>query len=149
MDIIWLDLHHRDLTVQQLYAVLALRNTVFVVEQNCPYQDIDGQDLVADNRHLLGVRGDDVVAYARILAPKEAGEPVKMGRVIVSDKARGLNLGHRLIEQALAICAQHWPAHSVFLSAQAHLQRFYAGHGFAVISEVYLEDNIPHIDMQK
>ncbi len=101
MEISWHDMHHRELSTQQLYAVLALRCAVFVVEQTCPYQDVDGQDLVAENRHILGMRGDELVAYARILTPADAAAPVAIGRVIVSASARGLNLGNRLMEQAL------------------------------------------------
>lgn len=149
MEINWLDLHHRDLSVQQLYALLALRCEVFVVEQNCPYQDVDGQDLLAENRHLLGMHGDQLVAYARILSPMDAASPVKIGRVIVSDKARGISLGNRLMEQALTCCQQHWPDRTLFLSAQAHLQTFYGRHGFMAVSAEYLEDAIPHVDMQK
>lgn len=149
MDINWLDIHHHDLSVQQLYALLALRSEVFVVEQNCPYLDVDGQDLVAENRHLLGMLGDELVAYARILSPVDAQSPVKIGRVIVSRRARGINLGNRLMAQALQSCQQHWPQHTPFLSAQAHLQSFYAGHGFVAVSDIYLEDDIPHIDMSR
>lgn len=149
MEIGWQDLHHRELSAQQLYAVLALRCAVFVVEQNCAYQDVDGQDLVADNRHILGMRGDELVAYARILTPADAAAPVAIGRVIVSARARGLNLGNRLMAQALRSCEQHWPAHGVYLSAQAHLQAFYGRLGFQAVGEIYLEDNIPHIDMRK
>lgn len=149
MEITWLDLHHRDLTVQQLYALLALRCEVFVVEQMCPYLDVDGQDLMAENRHLLGMRGDELVAYARILSPLDEISPVKIGRVIVSDQARRINLGNRLMEQVLASCKKQWPDSPLFLSAQAHLQKFYGRHGFLPVSEEYLEDDIPHIDMQK
>lgn len=149
MEINWLDVHHRDLSLQQLYALLALRSEVFVVEQQCPYLDVDGQDLAAENRHLLGMHGDELVAYARLLSPTDAQSPVKIGRVIVSDRARGNNLGNRLMVQAMQICQQHWPQHTQFLSAQAHLQHFYGHHGFVAVSDIYLEDDIPHIDMQK
>lgn len=149
MEISWHDMHHGKLSTQQLYAVLALRCAVFVVEQTCPYQDVDGQDLVAENRHILGMRGDELVAYARILTPADAAAPVAIGRVIVSASARGLNLGNRLMEQALLSCEQHWPQRSIYLSAQAHLQRFYSRLGFKACGGIYLEDNIPHIDMRK
>ncbi|MEZ3499252.1 GNAT family N-acetyltransferase [Pantoea sp. KPR_PJ] len=149
MEIIWHDMHHRDLSAQQLYAVLALRCAVFVVEQSCPYQDVDGQDLVAENRHILGMRDDELVACARILTPADKAAPVAIGRVVVSGSARGLNLGYQLMVQTLLSCEQHWPGRSVYLSAQAHLQRFYRGLGFEACSEVYLEDAIPHIDMRK
>ncbi|RYP81051.1 GNAT family N-acetyltransferase [Nocardioides guangzhouensis] len=160
----WHDLHHSDLGVDDLYDVLALRNRVFVVEQDCCYQDIDGLDLVADTRHLLArassgsalaqVRGgagvQSVVGYARLLAPAagEAGAPARIGRVIVSAEARGQALGRRLMERALASCATHWPDAGVELSAQAHLRAFYASLGFEPVSDVYDEDGIPHVDMR-
>ena len=149
MEVYWQDLHHSELSVAQLYQVLALRNAVFVVEQNCPYQDLDGADLSGENRHLLAIFDRQIVAYARILAPEAADKPVKIGRVIVSSEARGLSLGNRLMEQAIATCEHFWPQHKIFLSAQAHLQNFYGRFGFETVSIEYLEDNIPHIDMQR
>lgn len=149
MDIIWRDKHHRDLTTTELYALLALRCAVFVVEQQCVYLDVDGQDLQGDNRHLLGMHNNQLVAYARLLAPVDTASPVKIGRVIVSDSVRGTRLGNRLMTEALASCQQHWPGRDLFLSAQAHLQAFYSQHGFVPIGETYPEDGIPHIDMQK
>lgn len=118
----WQDLHHAELTVPQLYAVLKLRCAVFVVEQSCVYQDIDGDDLVGENRHLLGWRGDELVAYARILKSDDEFEPVVIGRVIISPAARGEKLGYQLMEQALASCRQHWPQKAIYLGARAHLQ---------------------------
>ena len=149
MEVYWQDLHHSELSAAQLYQVLALRNAVFVVEQNCPYQDLDGADLSGENRHLLAILDRQLIAYARILAPVTADKPVKIGRVIVCSEARGLSLGNRLMEQAIATCEHFWPQHKIFLSAQAHLQNFYSRFGFETVSEEYLEDNIPHIDMQR
>ena len=98
----WQDLHHSELTVPQLYALLKLRSEVFVVEQQCVYQDVDGDDLVGENRHLLGWRDGELLAYARILKSEETYDPVVIGRVIVSPAARGEKLGYQLMEQALA-----------------------------------------------
>lgn len=149
MEVYWQDLHHSELSAAQLYQLLALRNAVFVVEQNCPYQDLDGADLQGENRHLLAIFDQQLLAYARILAPESADKPVKIGRVIVSSEARGLSLGHRLMEQAIATCEHFWPQQKIFLSAQAHLQDFYGRFGFEPVSDEYLEDNISHIDMEK
>lgn len=149
MDVIWHDLHHSELSTRQLYAILALRCAVFVVEQACPYQDVDGLDLVAENRHILAMQGEELMACARILAPEEATGAVAIGRVIVSPRARGRHLGNRLMEQTLLSCERHWPQRGIYLSAQAHLQNFYRRHGFETCGEIYLEDNIPHIDMRK
>lgn len=145
----WNDLHHSQLTVQQLYALLQLRCEVFVVEQTCPYQDVDGDDLVGENRHILGWRDGELVAYARILKSEAEFEPVVIGRVIVSRAVRGEKLGVQLMEQTLASCLQHWPQKALYLGAQAHLQPFYARFGFAPVTDVYDEDGIPHIGMAR
>lgn len=143
----WQDLHHSELDVPTLYALLKLRCDVFVVEQNCVYADIDGDDLVGENRHLLGWRDGELVAYARILKSDEDEAPVAIGRVIVSRAARGEKLGYQLMEQALASCRRHWPQRAIYLGAQAHLQPFYASFGFRPVTEIYDEDGIPHIGM--
>ena len=87
----WQDLHHAELTVSELYALLKLRCEVFVVEQNCVYLDVDGDDLIGENRHLLGWRDNQLVAYARILKSEDDFAPVVIGRVIVSAAVRGEN----------------------------------------------------------
>ncbi|QCR36617.1 GNAT family N-acetyltransferase [Nissabacter sp. SGAir0207] len=144
-DIDWQDLHHSELGAAPLYALLALRCEVFVVEQACPYLDVDGRDLAQGTRHLLGWQQGRLAAYARLLP----GEEVAIGRVVVAPFARGQQLGRTLMAQALAACARHWPQAAVVLSAQAHLQAFYRGFGFSPCSEVYDEDGIPHIDMRR
>ena len=147
--ITWQDLHHSELTVPQLYALLKLRCAVFVVEQNCPYLDVDGDDLVGENRHILGWHDGELVAYARILKSTEDLEPVVIGRVIVSEALRGEKLGQNLMGQTLASCQRHWPEKALYLGAQAHLQAFYARFGFAPVTEVYEEDGIPHVGMAR
>lgn len=149
MELTWYDLHHSELNVHQLHDLLALRNRVFIVEQQCPYEDIDGQDLVRDNRHIFALGEGRMLACARILTPADESSPVAIGRVIVTSEARGLHLGYRLMEQVLISCEQHWPGRQQYLSAQAHLQAFYMRMGFEPVGEIYLEDNIPHIDMVK
>ncbi|PIJ50091.1 GNAT family N-acetyltransferase [Erwinia sp. OLTSP20] len=148
MDVTWQDLHHSELTTEQLYALLALRNQVFIVEQNCAYEDIDGQDLRGENRHILGTLQDQMVACARILVPVQAAKPLKIGRVVVSQSVRGSGVGQQLMRRTLACCQHDWPQRPLFLSAQAHLQHFYGQFGFYPVSEPYLEDNILHVDMQ-
>lgn len=145
----WQDLHHSELTVPELYALLKLRSEVFVVEQTCIYLDIDGDDLVGENRHLLGWKGDELVAYARILVSDETVEPVTIGRVIVSPAVRGERLGYQLMERALDSCQQRWPDRAVYLGAQVHLRDFYAHFGFVTVTDVYDEDGIPHIGMAR
>lgn len=115
----WQDLHHSDLSVSQLYALLQLRCAVFVVEQNCPYQDIDGDDLEGENRHILGWHNGTLVAYARILKSDDELQPVVIGRVIVSEALRGEKIGQQLMSKALGSCTRRWPEKPIYLGAQA------------------------------
>lgn len=114
----WQDLHHSELTIQSLYALLKLRCEVFVVEQTCPYQDIDGDDLVGENRHILGWRDNELVAYTRILKSEEDFDPVVIGRVIISGSARGEKLGYQLMEKTLDACLKRWPDKALYLGVQ-------------------------------
>jgi ElaA protein len=149
MSIEWICKHHTDLSKEHLYALLQLRTHVFVVEQRCAYQEVDGQDLVGDTLHLMGWQGDKLVAYLRLLDPQSHDGDVVIGRVVTAAHARGGGLGHELLLKGLE-CATHcWPGTPVYLSAQAHLQGYYARHGFVAFGEVYLEDDIPHIGMRK
>ena len=144
----WICKHHSDLGKEQLYAILKLRCEVFIVEQECAYLDIDGQDLEGDTLHLMGWQNDQLVAYARLLDPESHAGDVVIGRVIVAPQARGQSLGHDLMDQALHNIKENWPQEPVFLSAQAHLQSLYAKHDFNAVGEPYYEDNIPHIGMR-
>ena len=144
----WSDLAGTALDAPTLYDVLALRSAVFVVEQECAYQDPDGRDLLEETRHLIGRQGA-VTAYARILAPDEELPVPRIGRVIVTRQARGQQLGRRLIERALSSCEQHWPSRPVELGGQAHLVEFYRSLGFVPIGEPYVEDGIPHQWMRR
>lgn len=148
VDLTWLGLHHRDLTARQMHDLLRLRHEVFVVEQDCPdYQDIDGLDVVGDTHHVLGLAAGEVVAVARVLSPGLSGPRPRIGRVTVAPAARGGGTGHVLMRETVALCEQAWPGQELLLSAQAHLQDYYARHGFAPVGEVYVEDEIPHVDM--
>ena len=145
----WQDLHHSYLSVSQLYALLQLRCAVFVVEQNCPYQDIDGDDLEGENRHILGWHNGTLVAYARILKSDDELQPVVIGRVIVSEALRGEKIGQQLMSKALESCTRRWPEKPIYLGAQAHLQNFYGQFGFIPVTDIYEEDGIPHIVMAR
>lgn len=149
MTIEWISKHHADLGKEELYAILQLRTEVFVVEQRCAYQEVDGQDLVGDTLHLMGWQEGKLAAYLRLLDPQWQGGDVVIGRVVTSPAARGGGLGHQLLLKGLE-CAHHcWPDTPVYLSAQAHLQAYYARHGFVAEGETYLEDDIPHIGMRR
>lgn len=145
----WQDLHHSELTVHSLYALLKLRCEVFVVEQTCPYQDIDGDDLIGENRHILGWRDNELVAYARILKSEEDFDPVVIGRVIISGRARGEKLGYQLMEKRWAHARNSGRTRRYTSGAQAHLQSFYGHFGFTPVTDIYDEDGIPHIGMAR
>ena len=149
MTVDWICKPHDDLGKDQLYAVLRLRSEVFVVEQKCAYQDIDGQDLAGDTHHLMAWNDNELVAYLRLLDPETQGGDVVIGRVIVSPAARGTGLGHHMMEEALERIEDIWPQTPIFLSAQAHLQGYYGRYGFVVAGEEYLEDDSPHIGMRR
>jgi ElaA protein len=145
----WSDLAAAELDVPTLYDVLALRSAVFVVEQECAYQDLDGLDLLAGTRHLIARRGGTVAAYSRVLAPDGTHRAPRIGRVIVDGAARGQQLGRRLMERSLEVCAERWPGTAVELGGQAHLEGFYASLGFRAVSEPYDEDGIAHVWMRR
>jgi ElaA protein len=147
--VVWSQIPARDLDAGTLYDVLALRSAVFVVEQECAYQDIDGLDLLEGTVHLLGRSGDAIAAYARILGPDDDHPTPRISRVIVSHGARGQQLGRQLMERALACCAVHWPGQPVELGAQAHLTVFYGSLGFEATSAPYDEDGILHVWMRR
>lgn len=139
-----------ELTTDELYELLALRAEVFVVEQNCPFQDLDGLDRRDGVLHLLGYEGAQLAAYARIMAPGIGDDQdVAIGRVVTSPRSRGGGLGHCLLSEAVSRCEACWPGHAIWLGAQAHLQGFYGQHGFVAKGEGYLEDDIPHMGMRK
>ncbi|AZE51680.1 N-acetyltransferase ElaA [Pseudomonas chlororaphis] len=149
MTIEWVCKHHTDLGKEQLYAILRLRTEVFVVEQKCAYQEVDGQDLEGDTCHLMAWDDDQLVAYLRLLDPVSQGGDVVIGRVVIAPQARGKGLGHELMEHALKQAQKRWPHMPIYLSAQAHLQGYYGRYGFNVVGEEYLEDDIPHIGMRR
>ena len=133
------------LTTAELYAVLALRSAVFVVEQRCIFQDIDGTDDQA--MHLLGSLGGELVAYARCFAAGIKYPEAAIGRVISHSGQRGTGLGYRLMQQALGSMAAQWGTQAIRIGAQARLEAFYTSHGFVTTGIAYVEDGIDHIEM--
>ncbi len=129
-----------------LYALLKLRSDIFVVEQNCVYSDMDGLD--AQCRHLVGRDAtNSVQAGLRLVPPGIKHAAPALGRLVVAMPFRGTGVGRALMIEGLHGCARHYPGHAVFLSGQRHLEHFYRSLGFDTISEPYLEDGIPHVDM--
>jgi ElaA protein len=142
----WSEVPGPDLDPPTLHDVLALRSAVFVVEQACAYQDIDGLDLVVGTVHVLGhdPGSTAIAAYARVLAPDSDHATPRIGRVIVAPASRGRQLARELMTRALGACAERWPGEAVELGAQAHLTGFYASLGFQPVGEPYDEDGIRH-----
>ncbi|MDO6708786.1 GNAT family N-acetyltransferase [Photobacterium sp. 1_MG-2023] len=144
----WQCLGFDELTTQQLYDVLKLRVDVFVVEQHCPYPEIDGHDTAEGVHHLMAYEDGVLMAYLRLLPAGLTYDAVSIGRVITSEAARGRGLGHELMQQGLHFAEQLWPGQAIEIGAQSHLQGYYGRFGFTAFSEEYLEDGIPHIDMR-
>lgn len=134
-------------TIETLYAVLRLRAEVFVVEQTCPYQDLDGKDARA--WHLLGRAPESgaLWAYARVFAPGVYAAEMAIGRVITAPAARGQGLGRPLMREAIRRGFETFGAGPCRVEAQAHLKGYYGSLGFAQVGEIYDEDGIPHMSM--
>ena len=128
-----------------LYDVLQLRTEVFVIEQGCVFQDMDGAD--AEAVHLLGSKDGTLVAYARCFAAGVKFAEASIGRVITRQALRGQGTGHLLMRQAVACVFEHWGPQPIRIGAQARLESFYLQHGFQVAGLPYIEDGIPHIEM--
>lgn len=133
------------LTTLQLYKIYKLRSEVFIVEQTCAYQDIDSIDLQAV--HLCGWYNDELVCYARVIAPGISFDTCSIGRVVVSPNKRGLKLGITLMQEAIQLCKASFKTTVITISAQYYLLAFYESLGFRSKGETYLEDDIPHIKM--
>ena len=144
-DIHWRFVPFSALTSLELYEMLQLRSEVFVVEQSCPFQDMDGADQKA--MHLMGTKDGKLVAYARCFAAGEKFAEASIGRVVTHMSARGDGIGHVLIKEAIASLARHWGPQPIRIGAQARLEKFYKQHGFVQNGEPYIEDGIPHIEM--
>ena len=132
-----------ELTLQELYQVLKLRESVFVVEQNCPYQEIDGNDV--DAVHLWLSDEDGIVAYARVLKPGTMFETAAIGRVISVKRRRGY--ATEILKQGIRIARECFSAEKITVEAQVYARKLYEGVGFVQTSDEFLEDGIPHILM--
>lgn len=136
-----------NLTTLELYDIIRLRNEVFVVEQNCVYQDADGKDLYAF--HVMIREEGELLAYARILPPGVSYPEVSIGRVLSSQKVRGTGVGRKLMVETLEFINSEFGECPVRISAQVYLDRYYRSFGFVPMGELYLEDGIEHIEMTK
>ena len=146
MNLEWKIKRFNELSSAELYNLLQLRSEVFVVEQNCVYQDIDGKDQKA--LHLIGEFNSKIVAYARLFKAGDYFENASIGRVVVGTDYRDKKWGHELMQHAITGIEEYFNSTKITISAQLYLQKFYESHGFVTTSETYLEDDIPHIEMK-
>lgn len=144
-NIIWKIKTFDEFTVPELYAIIKARVDVFVVEQNCPYPDLDGYDQKAI--HLWAEEDGEVLAYCRIFDKGIKYNEASIGRVLTTEKARGKKLGKQLIAYAVQAIENRFRTSEIRISAQDYLLRFYGGFGFEDTGKKYLEDDIPHTEM--
>ncbi|WP_078379935.1 GNAT family N-acetyltransferase [Sutcliffiella halmapala] len=134
-----------DLTNIELYTLLQERTSVFVVEQNCPYLEVDGKD--PQSYHLFKEEDGEIVAYLRILPAGVSYQEASIGRVFVKREFRGQGIAEELLRKGLDFIQNELKENTVKIQAQDYLRKFYGSFGFRAISDTYLEDNIPHVDM--
>ncbi len=137
--------HFTELTLTELYNILQLRAEIFVVEQDCVFNDLDNLDQEAT--HLFTKKDNEIIAYARLLKPGTRFPDYSIGRVVVKESERGTGLGKNLMQEAQRYTREKWGAGKIKISAQKYLQRFYEDLGFKIVTEEYFEDGIPHLGM--
>lgn len=142
----WKTYHFNDFSVGKLYEILKLRVNVFVVEQQCPYPELD--DLDQNSVHIEYTENGKTLAYARLVPAGVKYDIPSIGRVIVHPDARGRGLAKQLMEHCVDYILSKWQAEEIQLQGQVYLQEFYQSFGFQPISEAYDEDGIPHVDMK-
>ena len=145
MSLQWQTAAFAELANTALYALLRLRQEVFVVEQRSLYLDLDGRDL--DAFHMLCWEKGELVAYQRLLPPGLSYAESAIGRIVVCRRARGRDLGRELVRRGITHNLERWPEQDIRINAQSYLRRFYEDLGFAVASGEYDEDGIPHVEM--
>jgi ElaA protein len=145
----WKLLTFEQLSNNQLFDLLKLRVDVFVVEQTCPYPELDEKDRHPETRHLMGVKDGELVACARLLSAGVSYPSASIGRVATRQSFRGKGAGKLLMQRAIEECEGLWPNQDIEIGAQEYLKAFYGYFGFVPTSDMYLEDDIPHIDMKR
>lgn len=145
LSVIWHCKYFDELTVPELYDIIRLRNEVFVVEQQCIFQDADNVDKKC--YHFFGLDGDVLVAYARLIEPGITFTEASIGRVITSPAYRGKNVGKQLFAKAIEKCKELFGSIPLQIGAQLYLKKFYESFDFKSCDDEYLEDGIPHIHM--
>lgn len=141
----WKIKRFEELKLKEMYEILALRNEIFIVEQECPYQDCDGKD--EKSYHLFAEEDGEIVAYLRIIEKGVSYDEISIGRVTVKKSYRGKGISREMLSKAIEFIEKDLKETEIKIQAQAYLLNFYKSFGFKEVSEEYLEDNIPHIDM--
>ncbi len=136
-----------ELTTEELYEILKIRSEIFVVEQECIYQDLDGKDEKA--LHVFGIKSNEIIVYARIFKPGSYFTNASIGRILVSINQRKKGYAHILLKECIKVIETHFNTTKITISAQKHLLNFYNSRGFKKVGKEYLEDGIPHIKMIK
>lgn len=147
MNIQWVVKQFDDLTVHELYSIIELRNEVFVVEQNCVFQDADNIDQLS--HHLLGLQNNLLVAYARLIPPGIAYKEMSIGRIVTKPSFRKMKIGKKLVAESIEAMYLLFGFQPIKIGAQFYLLKFYQLLGFKEIGEIYLLDGIDHIEMIK
>lgn len=148
MHLDWQIVHYTELSINEFHDIVALRLKAFVVEQNCAYLDLDGKD--KKSYHVICRDGKgDIVATARILPPGLKYKEASIGRVVINEEIRGHGVGQELMNKALDFSQLEFGASPVKISAQKHLETYYEIFGFKSTGEEYIEDTIPHVEMEK
>ncbi len=146
--ITWVYKHFDDLSALEYHHIIFLRTEVFVVEQNCPYQEIDKKDIVS--YHLYGINANnEIVAVTRIVPQHISYKEISVGRVAIKKSSRGTGLAHELMLKTFEAAENIFGKQAIRISAQEYLLNYYSKHGFKQVGEMYLEDDIPHIEMLK
>jgi ElaA protein len=133
------------LSLDELYRILQLRSEIFVVEQECVYQDLDFQD--QKSLHVFSIKNKKIITYTRIFKPGDYFKEASIGRVIVDEKQRKFGYGHDLMKASIKVVQEKFNTSEITISAQVYLKKFYESHGFKKVEKEYLEDGIPHIKM--
>jgi len=134
-----------ELGLEELYEIFRLRSEVFVVEQECIYNDVDGKDL--DSVHVMIKNEGRIEAYLRVIKEGISYEDCSIGRVLVAKEARGKGLARRIVKEGIDYITREWNKKRITIGAQEYLKEFYGSFGFKTVSDVYIEDGIPHVDM--
>ena len=142
---IWLCKEFNDLSTEELYSILQLRTEIFVVEQNCVFQDMDGKD--EDAYHLMCYEDDRLIAYTRLLPAGISYNECSIGRVVTKKINRGTGIGKELMAISIEYCYRLFGKSPIRIGAQVYLEKFYSSFGFKKESDIYIEDGIPHIEM--